>query len=92
MRWVMVGAIGFFTGFIAYLINLGIHLLAHLKFSQFEAGIDVFIYSFYFLLSVYKATQFKGTIFFGLLVLIAFNGLYSIVAGILVAIEVNILL
>lgn len=38
---------------------------------------------------VYQLTQFKGTIALGLLVLIGFNGLYSIVAGILVAIEVN---
>ena len=46
------------------------------------------ILSIYNFSAVYDATYFKGTIFFGLLVLVGFNVVYAIVAGILVAIEV----
>jgi hypothetical protein len=76
MRWVLVALIGICTGSIAFLIDVGIFYLKKLKFLQFFA--------------VYNLTKLHGTVYLGLLVLIGFNGLYSIIAAILVAIEVQV--
>ena len=86
----MVGLIGFFTGLTAYLINVGIYYLSKLKYDQFYRGILAIIYLFiHYLYIVYDLTQYNGTIVYGLLVLIGFNVVYALIAGILVGIEVS---
>lgn len=84
----MVGVIGIITGSIAFLIDVGIYYLRQLKFYQFQRGKLYLTTVYNNSLLVYELTQHSGTVFLALLVLIGFNGLYSIVAAILVAIEV----
>ena len=93
MRWILVALIGMTTGAIAFLIDLGIYYLRQIKYDQFFRGKNEtkkcnIVYSF-FKLIVYNLTKGSGMVFLCLLVIAGFNVMYSIVAAVLVAIEVS---
>ncbi|XP_065186325.1 H(+)/Cl(-) exchange transporter 6-like [Sycon ciliatum] len=73
MRWVMVAAIGATTGFIAFLIDFIVRRLTQLKFNTVRDHLLVW------------APQ--GNLILALLLLVAFNAAFALVAAILTAIE-----
>ena len=93
MRWVLVALIGFFTGFTAFLIDMGIYGLRYLKYKTIFFGyckllLATLILFHHQLSSVYPLLKTDGTIFLALLVLVGLNVAFALVAAILVAIEV----
>ncbi|KAL5474896.1 hypothetical protein EMCRGX_G026921 [Ephydatia muelleri] len=73
MRWVVVGVIGFLTGLVAFLLDLGMRNLLRLKFSVFSRVLD--------------STLPQGTMVYSFLVLLAFNVGFALLSAIVTAIE-----
>ena len=98
MRWVLVGIIGICTGIVAFFIDICVRHLFELKLSLFDKGNTVSVCVIFIDTSciklrchlhlypniVYNATLEDGRFFLGFLVLIGFNILFAIIAGLLV--------